>query len=361
MFSNPFTPVFGNEPPIIGGRDKYINDVLRGLDNAPGDPNRVTIFTGPRGSGKTVLLGKIASEAESRGWISVHVPATDGMLTELIQQLERKAAEHLPVKARSHITGLQVSGTGFSRSVEPEQLSTWRTQMDRYLDILAEKQIGLLVTVDEVRVGVPELVSLVSTFQVFVMEKRDVALLLAGLPGNVIQMLSNDSISFLRRAFRRELGPVGMPDVRSVLRKTIALAGRSIETKALEYAAEQTDGLPFLIQLIGYHVFNQSSAKTIDMADVTAGVKDAQEDAENMVLDATLADLTPTELRFLRSMLPDKGPSRIADITKRMGTSPSQASHYKRRLLKQGVISEAGRGQVEFAMPMLKNLLIQTA
>ena len=357
MYINPFTPVFGNEPPVTGGRDKYIKDVLNGLDNAPGDPNRITIFTGPRGSGKTVLLASIATQAEARGWINVHTPAVDGMLVEIIEQIERKAGEHLPKKIRSRLTGVQVSGIGFTRTLNKENAGTWRTQMDRYLDILAEKQIGLLFTVDEATAKIPELISFISTFQVFVMEKRNVAMLLAGLPGNVIQMIGNDDISFLRRAFRRELKPLSMPDARAILKKTIALAGRQIEKNALEYAAEKSDGFPFLIQLIGYHLFNQSESKIIPEKDAVTGMEDAYDDMRNMILDATLADLSKTEVKFLRAMLPDDSSSRVSTIAERMAASVSQASYYKRRLVKQGVIDECGHGLVQFSMPMLKTML----
>ncbi|MDR1271968.1 MAG: hypothetical protein LBK04_03115 [Clostridiales Family XIII bacterium] len=47
-------------------------------------------------------------------------------------------------------------------------------------------------------------------------------------------------------------------------------------------------------------------------------------------------------------------------IAKRMDISASQASHYKKRLIVQGVIAERGRGLVEFAMPMLKEVLSET-
>ncbi|MDR1291910.1 MAG: AAA family ATPase [Clostridiales Family XIII bacterium] len=357
MYHNPFTPVFGNEPPVFAGRDEYIRNVLKGLDNAPGDPNRITIFTGPRGSGKTVLLAKIASEAEKSGWIHVHTPAVPDMLTDIVEQTERKAAEHIPKKSKSKLTGLQIYGTGFTRETEPEKQGTWRSQMDRLLDILEEKGIGLIFTIDEVSPELREMVSFISTFQVFIMEKRNVALLMAGLPGNVMQLIRNDRISFLRRAFRRELGPLSMPDVRTAMKRTIAITGRTIERQALEYAAEKTDGLPFLIQLVGYHTFNQSDNKKISLDDAATGVTDAYEDMRNMIFDATLAELSATDKDFLRAMTYDDGPSRISDIAKRMNVSASQASHYKKRLIKQGVIAERGRGLVEFAMPMLKSLL----
>jgi predicted transcriptional regulator len=93
------------------------------------------------------------------------------------------------------------------------------------------------------------------------------------------------------------------------------------------------------------------------MDDAVAGVADARADMESMVLDATIYSLTERELSFLIAMLPDAGISRMSDIARRLEASASNASHYRRRLLNQGVISEAGHGKVEFSMPMLKELL----
>ncbi|MDR3106675.1 MAG: ATP-binding protein [Bifidobacteriaceae bacterium] len=73
---NPFTPTFGSEPLFLVGRDRMINDVIEGLGNRPGDPNRSTLFVGPRGSGKTVLLAKIAEAAQVNGWVAARVTAS---------------------------------------------------------------------------------------------------------------------------------------------------------------------------------------------------------------------------------------------------------------------------------------------
>ena len=145
--------------------------------------------------------------------------------------------------------------------------------------------------------------------------------------------------------------------MRAVLKRTTELAGRQIEDRALRKAAAKTDGLPFLIQLIGYHAFNQSDSPTITMADVDAGLVAAQEDMENMVLEATLNDLSDTDKRFLLAMTPDEDKSKIGEIAKRMGISPQYAGTYRRRLIAQGVIATAGRGKLVFAMPMLKDML----
>jgi hypothetical protein len=279
------------------------------------------------------------------------------MINSILEQVEKKAAHLLPKKNSSKITSLRVSGVGLSRELLPEKNPSWRLQMEHYLDSLAEHGTGLLITIDEVSVEVDELVEFIAVFQVFIMEKRNIALLLAGLPGKVLQMFQNDSISFLRRALRRKLDSVSIPEASAAMKKTIAISGRSIDNDALAYAARASQGFPFAIQLIGYNVFNQSDVKRITLDDAKTGVVSAREDMDSMVLDATVYGLSDTDLSFLIAMLPDTGISRIADVSKRMNTSPSNASHYRRRLLNLGIITESGRGKIEFAMPMLKELL----
>jgi energy-coupling factor transporter ATP-binding protein EcfA2 len=358
-YSNPFTPVFGFEPPFLAGRTQLIANVLKGLENAPGDPNRITIFTGPRGSGKTVLLTTIASRAEEMGWISIHTSASNQMLDQFIEQLERRASAFIEKAPSSRITGVQVSGVGIQRELVEEKRRTWRAEMDDYLDMLAKHDVGLLFTIDEVSADYPEMVEFVSTFQFFIRENRNVALLMAGLPNKVMQMFQNPSISFLRRAFLRTLDPISLPEVRTTIKKTVELAGRQIAPAALEKAALSTDGFPFMIQLIGYHAFNQSDRKTITAADVEAGIADAKHDMENMILNASIYALSDGDMRFLLAMLEDENESRVSEVAKRMQTSASNASHYKRRLVNQGVLADAGRGKVTFGMPMLKELLIE--
>jgi type II secretory pathway predicted ATPase ExeA len=356
-YQNPFTPVFGNVPPFLAGRSKFINDVMSGIDNAPGDPYRVVLFTGPRGSGKTVLLARIAEEAMRRGWIVAQALASPRMLDEMREQIESRATELLPKESGAKLTGVSVQGIGFTREIQPKKKVTWRTEMSRILDVLDQTGTGLMFVVDEASAEYETMIELAATFQIFVTEKRNVALIMASLPGNADRLFQHKSVSFLRRAFRRELGAVSQPEVRAAIKKTVEMAGRNIEEKALKTAAEMTGGYPFLIQLIGYHAFNQSSRKTITIVDVKAGIADSQEDMEHMVLDATIEDLSNKDIDFLLSMLIDEGSSKTVDIAKRMHVSASYAGQYKRRLVKLGVIVDSGRGSVDFAMPMFRDLL----
>ncbi len=60
-------------------------------------------------------------------------------------------------------------------------------------------------------------------------------------------------------------------------------------------------------------------------------------------------------------MAQDDGPSKMADIAKRMGTTPDYAQKYRRRLVNAGVIEVPARGCVAHAAPYLRNCLLREA
>ena len=86
---NPFKPTFGASPPLLVGRDELLQDFSEALEAGPGAPARATIYTGARGTGKTVMLNAAQEEARTRGWLVVAETATPGLL-------ERLTTEHLP-------------------------------------------------------------------------------------------------------------------------------------------------------------------------------------------------------------------------------------------------------------------------
>jgi len=357
---NPFTPAFGSEPMVFAGRENILEDILSGLENGPGDPNRATVLIGPRGSGKTALLTKIADEAAKIGWSSARVTTSEGMLNSILEQAKRNGKEFLPKKGKTKLTELHAFGIGFSVETAKESSPSWRLQMTEILEVLAEFKVGLLITVDELDVKQEEMSNLVRDFQHFVTEKREIALLMAGLPGKTLQMFQDKKISFVRRAFQHYLDAIPITDVKAALQKTVEASGRTIDKEALETAAGFTKGFPFFIQLIGYQMWKQSpNEKRITMKDVANGMESADEYMSRMILDTTVKDLSDRDVDFLRAMLPDADISRISDIANRMKVTSPTAGQYRLRLIRQGVIEEYGRGKVRFTMPLLREYLIK--
>ncbi|MDR0520062.1 MAG: ATP-binding protein [Clostridiales Family XIII bacterium] len=360
MGINPFTPAFGSMPRYMAGRNEIIDNIRKGIQNGPGDPNRATIFIGSRGSGKTVLLSGISSAVSEDGWVAVNVSANDGMLESIVEQAKLNASHLLPKQAAKRIAGIQAFGFGVSIESVPTEAPSWRVRMSNLLDVLGENGTGLLISVDEVDVKFQDMVTLVSVFQHFIRERREVALIMAGLPGKVLQLFQHDSISFIRRAFQHHLGSIGIQEVKLAMRKTIESSGRDISSDALDAAAHSTGGFPFLIQLIGYYAWQQSEGKKkITAADVSQAAVVAEEKMDQMIIDNTVKEISDGDMSFLLAMLPDEGESSIADIRQRLSISSASAAQYRLRLIKFGVIEPYGRGKVQFQMPLLKKYLLK--
>ena len=357
---NPFTPSFGSIPPLLAGREQILQDILNGLDNAPGDPYRTTIFVGARGTGKTVLLAKLAEEAAAQGWISANVTANEGLLEEIIMQVKDNAVDFLSTDSLSRITKIEVAGFGVSRSGADKPERTWRSRFTAMVKELNEQEIGLLITVDEVDAKCAPLRNLVDTYQHLVRERRNVALVMAGLPNNISQLLRDEKISFLRRAFPYRLDAVAEDEVAFTLRKTIELAGRSIKPEALRLAAASTKGFPFMIQLVGYNIWRQSPQnKAISLEDVEFGIKLAEGDMQRMIFDSTIQDLSEQDIRFLVTLARINSESDTAQIASAWGKDVNYTSKYRRRLLEQGIIGERVLGKIDFDIPMLRGYILE--
>lgn len=356
---NPFTPTFGQIPPFMAGRDDVIRELLRSFDHGVGDPNLASIFVGARGTGKTALLTFLSEAAASRGWISASVSAVPGMLDDIEQRALAAAAHLTGPRETARLTGITLGQViGLEWEQEDARPANWRTRMTALLDSLAASDTGLLIVVDEVKVDLDEMVQLATVYQHFVREGRKVALLMAGLPSKVSALLRDDTVSFLRRANYRSLGRIDDREILDALRKSVETAGRSIDDDALNRAVAAIDGFPYMMQLVGYRMWEESPhASAISLADVERGAVLAAADIEHKILETTYRELSKGDLRFLQTMLEDNGPSDVADIKERLGKKSNYVSQYKRRLMAQGVLEDCGHGMLRIELPLFKDYL----
>lgn len=132
---------------------------------------------------------------------------------------------------------------------------------------------GLLITVDEVLADVDEMKQLASVYQHFIEEDKNVALVMAGLPANVSQLVSDKSVSFLRRARQHHLGRIDGPDIETALRRTIVERGATIDDPAVLEAVAAIDGFPYMMQLVGYWTWEEASSRNIGLPDVLNGIR----------------------------------------------------------------------------------------
>lgn len=321
MASNPFTPTFGVVPAFMAGREDITSELLAALEEGVGNPNLTTIISGARGTGKTALLTYLSDAAQAQGWVSVNVSALPGMLEEIVQQAGAASAHLIDTSASAKLASLKLGDIAELQFADPlEAAPTWRIRMGELLDALAETDTGLLITVDEVRDDLDEMIQLASAFQHFVRERRKVALFMAGLPAHVSALLQDKSVSFLRRANFYSIGIVSDFEVEEALGKTFDEGGREATPEALKEAVQLIGGFPYMMQLIGYRAWNASpDSPLVSEDDVLEGSRFARNDLQRKVFDTTFRELSKGDVRFLAAMLEDEGPSELADIASPLG------------------------------------------
>lgn len=365
---NPFRPSFGVSPPLLVGRDELIADFRDALEDGPGAPGRATLYTGGRGTGKTVMLNAIEEEAQSRGWAVIAETATPGLLRRLgDEHLPQMLAERDPKATRRRLSGVSapggLGGATWETTEAHEAVPGLRSQMTSLCEILAAGSTGLLITVDELhRRLFDELEQLCAMVQHAFRDELELVFAGAGLPTAVSDLLNDGVLTFLRRAERHELGKLATSDVALAIEAPISDAGRTIAADALELAASATGGYPFLIQLVGHRVWRQHpQRKEIALDDASAGVEEARRRLGSLVHGVALKECSDVDKTFLLAMARDDGPSRIADVAKRMNVTPVYAGVYRARLIESQMIEPAGRGRIDFATPGLREYLREHA
>lgn len=350
---NPFTPSFGVAPLFLAGRDTLVDDLLGALDNWPGDPSLSTIVVGARGTGKTSLLTVVSQGALQRGWVSADVSATEGMLEDVIERAADAADAFVAREPQARIKAVNIGQLfGLEWEYRKPKTGNWRTRMNRLLDTLAEHDIGLLITVDEVRADLDEMIHLATVYQHFVRENRKVALLMAGLPDKTAQLIDNESVSFLRRASRRYLGRIGTAEVKIAARRTIEASERSIADDALDEFVRSVDGFPYMMQLVGFRAWAQNpQTEELSVDDVLCGASLAHEDMERQILAPTWATLSKGDRLFLQALSDVGGKATLAEVSAQLGKPSNYTTKNRVRLLEKGVIETLEDGELAFAFP----------
>ena len=174
----------------------------------------------------------------------------------------RTAAEEIgdgPTGRR--ITGISAAGFSITTQLPPEQQAGWRQIGERLLHLLDERGTGLAITLDEIHgADRDELAQLAASVQHFIRAGLPIALVFAGLPAAVSDLLNEGVATFLRRADRIDLHAAAIDEVETSYRETFAGLTHPIDPALIRTAAESTGGYPFLIQLVGYHVWQLAEA-----------------------------------------------------------------------------------------------------
>ena len=288
----PFQPGSGRLPPYLAGREReqtilreFVED-LRAGEPAPSD----VVLHGPRGNGKTVLLGwlrdEVAAGNGNRGngrarietlWCT---PAETKTVAALVARLRR----------RSWIERLGIPRLGASGAARGSRGAGGAASTRWLSETLAARvrRKPLILLLDEAHTLDPEVGHALLNASQAVGRKAPFLLVMAGTP-HLRRRLGRMSASFWTRAEQLPIGRLSEAASRDAVRIPLQQAGIGISEDALNEITDRSDRHPFFLQLWGAEVCRarnarRSAARGIGPAELRAAAAEFTRQADRYYL-----------------------------------------------------------------------------
>jgi hypothetical protein len=374
---NPFAPGAGNQPPELAGRDQIIEEADVALQRVKAARNdRGQMLLGLRGVGKTVLLNHIEGMAESAGYYTILLEASEeGRLAELLAPRLRGVLVKLSARdkardlaqrglgaLRGFASAFKVSIGGVDIEIKPEAGTADSGNLELDLpdllvsvgDAAKAGTAALAICVDEVQyLKASELAAVIVAMHRVSQKNLPILFFGAGLPQ--IAGLAGDAKSYAERLFRYpDVGQLPPEAAADAIRKPLEAAGVAIAQEALAYIVEETKGYPYFLQEWGYHAWNVAADSPITLADAKQATVHALQQLDTDFFRVRFDRLTPREKDYMRAMASlGPGPHRSAEIAGAMGyDSVEPTGSLRNDLIKKGMIYGPEHGWTAFTVPM---------
>lgn len=343
---NPFTLSFGIEPPQYIARYMVSNEIIETF-TVENPTSYVYMISGVRGSGKTVLLSNLADTfGDMEDWIVINVTPDADILTSVAAKLYSIAElKRLFVNAK-----LDFSALGLGVSVEAStQIFDIEVALERMLNELKKKNKRVLITIDEV-VRNDYVKRFSSSFQLMLRGKLPVFLIMTGLYENIYELQNEKSLTFLYRAPKVMLEPLG---ISSIARSYEALLDVDKDT-AMEMA-KLTKGYAFAYQALGYLYYKEYIAGRGDNS-IEAILPEYDELLESYVYEKIWTELSPVEQDIV-GILAKTDEAKVEEVRDALDMKSNIMSVYRDRLKKKGIVDTSRYGRMSLKLPRFGNII----
>lgn len=380
---NPYSPGAGNPPPEFSGRDQIIEQTDIALDRIKsGRPTRGFILYGLRGVGKTVLLNKIALEAEAKNLYVVRIESPEDrslpailiptIRSTLLKISKGDALKNKLAKAMRAVGGFAAAlkikysdiEIGFNLDKEAGMADSGDLELD-LVDLLtvvgeaaAENHTAIIISIDELQY-VPEeqLSALITALHRASQKQLPVMMVAAGLPQLLGQM--GRAKSYAERLF--EFIPVDKLDeisAKDALCKPAAQENVNYNDDAIEEILKQTQGYPYFLQEWGKHSWNIAEKSPITKQNSSRATEAALAELDLSFFRVRFDRLTPAEKKYVHAMAElGAGPHRSGDIANILNKEVSTIAPTRSSLIKKGMVFSPNHGDTAFTVPLFEGFV----
>lgn len=384
--TNPYAPGAGTPPPELAGRDDIVERAAIALARIrAGRAARSMLFMGLRGAGKTVLLGRIALDAEAEGILTCMIEAPEGrslaaMLAPALRVPLLRLTRGTGVRGAGEAAGRALRALGsFVRGMsvkygdlefsldlgtEPGVADTGDLEIDLTALLVAvgeaarERETAVAIFIDELQyVAEQDLAALIAALHRCAQMQLPVALLGAGLPQLAGQL--GEAKSYAERLFDFvEIGSLDEEAARRALQAPANELGVAFTDGALAEIYRLTQGYPYFLQALGKHSWDVAERSPIRLEDVRAATRLALAELDAGFFRVRLDRLTPTEKQYLRGMAElGPGPHRSGEIAKAVGKSVRTVAPTRAKLIEKGMLYSPEHGLTAFTVPLFDDYL----
>jgi AAA ATPase-like protein len=378
---NPYSPGAGS--PELAGRDELIERAAIALDRIrTGRAARSLILYGLRGVGKTVLLNRIAQDAEARGIATVRIEAPEQrslpallappLRTALIKLSRIEAAKsgaHRAMRALASFASVlkvKYHDIEIGLDVKPEKGLADSGDLDTDLSQLLaaageaarERRTALVLFIDELQY-VPEeqLAALIMALHSANQAQLPITMVAAGLPQVLGQ--AGRAKSYAERLF--EFVSIDQLD-RNAAKSALSVPARkehvAFEDSAIKTILDQTNCYPYFLQEWGKHSWNVAKASPITATDAKRATSEALDELDTSFFRVRFDRLTPTEKRYMRAMAAlGPGPHRSGDIADQLGKKVTSVAPIRNGLIAKGMLYSPAHGDTAFTVPLFDGFM----
>ena len=328
---NPFSTTFSKIPAYSYIPTDQSAEIIENFSLV--DPSEsVYKITGVRGSGKTVLLGKIEeemSDAEFRenGWEIFRLSPSRDLLKQFAAMLVQKGYIKAGLRGKGFNISASVLGTGggFGFSSEAQDsLFDIGVELDRTLEAAASEGKKFLIGIDEIS-RTNEMETFTSEFGKWLRAGFPVYLVCTGLYDNIEQLCNVKNLTFFRRATTVRTEPLSFIRMSETYKNKL-----HIDHATAKQLAEITKGYPYAFQELGVLYFKKKPGDTLDNL-----VGQLQSELFAYAYEKIWEELSDEDRRMAK-ILSLKDELKREEVLKKM-EKPSNYSVYRDRLLKRGL------------------------